>query len=262
MADPLRVYWWNEQPNFGDAMNPLLLERLFGRTVVWASLQEAELTAAGSVIQWITPVLDAREQPIAIWGSGYIHGVEPPPPHDAVRFCAVRGRMSIALSALPADTVCGDPGILASLVVPRPQPWRRRIGVVPHLWHRDHPTIRGLAHVDDVVVIDVSAEPLAVIEQIASCELVLSTSLHGLVIADSYRIPNRWVTLEPPLFGGRWKFDDYYSGWARHGDPVPLRATSAADLRALIGDSEHPPEAAGLEAAQDRLLAAFPFSAT
>ena len=37
MADKtVSTYWWNESPNFGDAMNPLLLREIFGLNAVWA----------------------------------------------------------------------------------------------------------------------------------------------------------------------------------------------------------------------------------
>lgn len=47
--------------------------------------------------------------------------------------------------------------------------------------------------------------------QIARCRAVLSTSLHGLVVADSFGIPVVWFELEPALWGKDFKFLDYES---------------------------------------------------
>ena len=68
-----------------------------------------------------------------------------------------------------------------------------------------------------VTVINVRRHPSAVIRDIASCGAILSSSLHGLVVADSYGIPAAWTSGSPPLTGGDFKFQDYASAF--HGLP-------------------------------------------
>jgi pyruvyltransferase len=87
--------------------------------------------------------------------------------------------------------------------------------------------------------------PERVVADILTCELVLAGSLHGLIVAEAYGIPARWLnssTTEPEL-----KYYDYYQGTGR--SPRPVR--TVAEGERLGGE---PPPA--LEAA--RLLAAFP----
>ncbi len=55
--------------------------------------------------------------------------------------------------------------------------------------------------------------PSAVIKQIAECECIVSSSLHGLIIADSLGIPNIHVKVTNNLLGDGFKFDDYYSAY-------------------------------------------------
>jgi hypothetical protein len=62
-----------------------------------------------------------------------------------------------------------------------------------------------------VRVVNVHQTAERVIREIAASGVVISTSLHGLVIADAYGIPAVWTTLEPPLGGGAFKFHDYES---------------------------------------------------
>ena len=55
----------------------------------------------------------------------------------------------------------------------------------------------------------------AVVEQIVGADLVLASSLHGVVIAEAFGIPARHVRLtetEPPF-----KYDDYARGTGRSG---------------------------------------------
>jgi pyruvyltransferase len=257
MPRTIKTYWWDEEPNFGDAMNPLFLDRLFGVNVEWAPLDLAQLTASGSVIQWITPKVPARSEPIYVWGSGYIFPGEPAPPSGSANYCAVRGKQSAAMSGLGQDVVLGDPGLLANLVVPPPSRKRHAVGVVPHLHHRSDPVLLAAIRKSDALFIDVGADPADVLAQIASCEFVFSSSLHGLIVADSYGVPNTWLTLEPPPFGGEWKFRDYYSIFGAAAAPTPVEP--GLDLLAIVKRDRDSYSRPGIEARKQALLAAFPF---
>ena len=48
-----------------------------------------------------------------------------------------------------------------------------------------------------------------VVDYIYSCDIILSSSLHGIIIADAYNIPNIWLD-EFPLNEGHFKFKDYF----------------------------------------------------
>ena len=53
-----------------------------------------------------------------------------------------------------------------------------------------------------------------VISQISNCKYIISSSLHGLIIADSYNIPNLWLE-EFVLSEGDFKFLDYFESQGR-----------------------------------------------
>lgn len=105
--------------------------------------------------------------------------------------------------------------------------------------------------------IDVGRDPLDVITQIASCDFIFSGSLHGLIIADSFAIPNRWLTLDPEPFGGRWKFDDYYSVFDLELKPTYVRPD--LDIRTIVNTHETKYPRPGLDTLQKKLVSAFPF---
>ena len=54
-----------------------------------------------------------------------------------------------------------------------------------------------------------------VCRDISGCERILSSSLHGLIIADSFSIPNRRIGFYNNLKGGDFKFEDYASALGR-----------------------------------------------
>ena len=125
------------------------------------------------------------------------------------------------IKGLKGQPVLGDPGLLASSLVKKPALKTIRVGIIPHINHRNSPEIASLLSlIPGSRVIDVFSPVKQVLEEIASCEFVLSTSLHGLIVADSYGVPNQWLCMKRyPQW--EFKFRDYYSSFGI-ADPVPV----------------------------------------
>ena len=80
----------------------------------------------------------------------------------------------------------------------------------------------------DVRVIDIRrvgpAEIEAFIDEMLSCEALLSTSLHGVIVAHAYGIPVRWCVATDAarqIHGDGTKFEDYFQSVGRAA-PEPL----------------------------------------
>ena len=63
---------------------------------------------------------------------------------------------------------------------------------------------------DEIKIIDFTSYPdwKTVIKQMLACDFIVSESLHGLIIAETYRIPNIWVS-----FGNikqDFKYEDFF----------------------------------------------------
>lgn len=78
-----------------------------------------------------------------------------------------------------------------------------------------------------MTILDVKCTPKTMANSIAECETVLSSSLHGLIFADSLGIPNKWITFEKNLIGGCFKFDDYYSCFEEENIPWSIHPDSS-----------------------------------
>lgn len=53
----------------------------------------------------------------------------------------------------------------------------------------------------------------SVVDQITSCERIVSTSLHGVIVANAYGIPARWAVVSDAseaISGDGTKFEDYF----------------------------------------------------
>lgn len=71
----------------------------------------------------------------------------------------------------------------------------------------------------------------SVIQKIAECEVLLSSSLHGLIVADALQIPNEWIQGNIHI-ASTFKFHDYASSIGR---PLtePITDISVYDLKRI-----------------------------
>ena len=204
-ARPVRTYWWAGHPNFGDELSSMLLPR-YGIAPLLKPRNTAELFAVGSVIELIPADFTGW-----VWGSGKMHEHEVTTLPDA-KILAVRGRLTRDLLQAPASTPLGDPGLLVSKWVRRRRP-AGRIAIIPHFTHRDLPEVQQLTERLGLAayVVDVRKSARQVVAEVSAASAVVSTSLHGIIVADAYGIPATWALPEPVLAGGTFKFRDYQS---------------------------------------------------
>ena len=64
---------------------------------------------------------------------------------------------------------------------------------------------------DGIKIIDIEDDIYSVIESILECEMIFSSSLHGLIISDVLNVPNSWIRFRDEFPGENFKFNDYYS---------------------------------------------------
>lgn len=245
------AHWWDGHPNFGDDLTPWLLPN-YGVLPIHRVATRARLAGVGSILEFLPSDWGG-----VVWGSGLMHGEPHPLPNANV--LAVRGHLTRELIGAPADVALGDPGILVSRLRSRPRP-RWDVGLVPHGHHRQHAAFLALADTAGyrIRVVNVHQSAARVVREIAACEAVITTSLHGLITADSYGIPAVWTTLDPPLGGGAFKFHDYESA-VTHGASRFVRFVPGTTLGDLIAAATAAPKGAvetvcdGLEAAAARI---------
>ena len=255
MADPLRLYWWRDTPNFGDAINPHIVAHFSGREVEWAPPETADLFATGSVMHFVRAAISSgRESRPIVWGSGCLNAMR----RDfvpKVGFAALRGPLTREWLGLPPGPN-GDPALLLPDVLGGPVPRADRVVVVPHFKQMEatHRAVAGLS--DTVDVLDVRDGPLEVVRAIAEARLVFSSSLHGLIVADAFGVPSVWLNPEGNHRSPFFKFYDYATSIGR-GLPRPVQLSElGAALRADHSDAL--PYQDGIALAQAELRASFP----
>jgi hypothetical protein len=130
----------------------------------------------------------------------------------AARILAVRGPLT-RQRALECGADCppvyGDPALLLPLLYQPIEPQRRgRVGVIPHYFDKPYVLARWRPP-PDCKLIDIQSRVETVIDDIVGCDHILSSSLHGLIVAHAYGVPALWVRFSDRLIGDGSKFADY-----------------------------------------------------
>lgn len=67
--------------------------------------------------------------------------------------------------------------------------------------------------------------------------MILSSSLHGLVVSDAFGIPNQWLEFSDNVVGAGFKFRDYADGIGRTA-MTPVKISERKDIDTAIGMAE------------------------
>jgi len=213
--------------NFGDMLTPLLL-KYYGIIAVPSVPKDAELFCTGSILEKVDKNFSGF-----ILGSGLLR--DQALEFERAKILAVRGELTRERINAPKSTALGDPGILVDRLLRFRQQKKYKIGFVPHYEDKNDQRLIEIhrKNPDQTIVIDVQMEPAWVIRKIDQCEFILSSSLHGLITADSLGIPSCWIKLSDKLIGGDFKFLDYATSTDRHMEPVCLEGTESVDKLVL-----------------------------
>lgn len=204
----LQLDWSPVHNNFGDILNPILINYISKRKVVNVSARYCRTEH----IMAIGSILDRATQETIVWGSGFI-SVNSKCIEKPKRICAVRGPKSRDLlleSGIECPEVYGDPALLLPRFYQVTKTNRYKLGILPHYVDKKSSWIRNLS--SDIKIIDIqNPNPLKVIDDISDCENIASSSLHGIIISDAYKIPSTWIRLSNKVEGGDFKFHDYFA---------------------------------------------------
>ncbi|MGD0898892.1 MAG: polysaccharide pyruvyl transferase family protein [Thermoguttaceae bacterium] len=214
----LRLCYFQKYNNWGDALNPYLLHRLTGCEITACTNvdrpSEPHLLAIGSILQWAN--VDS-----VVWGTGVI-SAEGTLPCSPRRILSVRGPLTREFcrrSGMHCPAVYGDPALLMPEVYQPRSPRGDTLGVIPHYVDRNSAFV-ARCRAAGLTVIDVFSDIESFVDQVVSCSGILSSSLHGLICADAYGVPSRWIRISDAILGDGFKFRDYYASLGLQEEPV------------------------------------------
>ncbi|MEM9901618.1 MAG: polysaccharide pyruvyl transferase family protein [Pseudomonadota bacterium] len=256
---PIKLFYNARPQNFGDHISADLVQFAAQRPVTWTRLEDAELFAVGSIIGFAQDRLEkGPESWPYLWGSGLMmaNGKWLFKAARLERVSAVRGPFT-AHYFRGFRGAMGDPALLCPRLVPAPAERGDTVLVPHHEQYKKQPEFIERAVATGLRIVDVrQADPWNAVREIASASAVLSVSLHGLIVADAYRVPSIWVSDEVWLNGsGSFKFFDHFASIGRiEPGPLPLEDAVEAAARGAF-NTRH---LENIDRVADRVLAAFP----
>lgn len=194
--------------NFGDNLNHYLIKNLSGKPCVYNQRDEPHYIVCGTI-------LNEANYLSTVWGAGF--GDEQQ--YKSFHWCDVRMTRGFKSSELLGIDlpIAGDPALLLPLLYTPPEPVvQHQYGIIPH-WTDYKYCLEKYSKKYHIIDPFLPVEEF--INEVTSCLRILSTGLHGLIVADSYGVLNRRLILGD-IGGDGFKFDDYYSTTDEHLEPL------------------------------------------
>lgn len=208
--------WWYTKNgnNFGDIIAPVILEKIAGEAVKFSE-EENSLCSIGSIAFFNFP------NKMKFWGSGAIDETQRSSNIKKHTYYAVRGpntRKRILDNGGVCPEVYGDPGSLLPFLFPKQNLDLRNfseVGIIPHWIDLQQVRNYNLERDKQIKIIDIRQNYIDVITDICSCEMLITSSLHGLITGEAYDIPTVFVEFGKKVVGRTYKFKDYFNSTNR-----------------------------------------------
>ena len=278
MAKTKTDLYYFDGENLGDRLNATLIKDLFHIEVSLTPFSTAELISIGSVLDRLVRGSGAKgkyiqEQQakadtktrIDVWGTGLMYEYTDCSALSflrPVKIHAVRGdltRQTVErITGKPLKCALGDPAVLTPYMSDPVRSKKHTLGIIPHVAEYGMPEYKRIREsVEGSVIIDLTKDPKKVMCRIASCECVISTSLHGLIVADAFGVPSKWCQMTNKILGNGFKYRDYYSGFGLTAEAYDLSGGAFPSPEEIKADYQIRPDA--VRQMQLALVKSFPY---
>jgi len=273
MPKELLLYWWSERhiqkkdhENYGDLLGAYLVTKISGRPVKWVRAAKPGIKNYFKPVHaTIGSILSHLGKKTTVWGCGINHRDER---IVARKLLAVRGPLS-RKRALENNLACpaiyGDPALLLPVYYQPVTAKTYTVGIIPHIV--DVEMVKKLyENQPEVAIIDFRTNNVEqTTDAITSCAHILSSSLHGIIVAHAYGIPAVQVRFSDRIHGDGVKYHDYLLAVGLEAYE-PETMTQAINTQLLLEKvQQHPqnlPNPAQIATLQQGLLAVCPFKKT
>lgn len=225
--------------NWGDDINKYFLESITRFNVKDLSKSFFYILFPVKVYSCIGSILgDFPLKRCEVWGSGLIEEgklLKSAP----LKIHSVRGpltRRELLKQGIECPEKYGDPALLISRYYRKRVEKQYKYGIIPHYIDENNPVLIEFSkrHPEFLIIrMKEYNDWHDIPDQIMQCSRIISSSLHGLIIADSYEVPNAWVRFSDKIAGGNFKYQDYFLSVGRDIE-APYIINTIDDLEQIV----------------------------
>ena len=188
--------------NIGDVISPVILEYFTEyKSLLATSTEKGKLLMVGSFLELV-------KNYDTVLGIGLNKPDFRLKARKGTNFISVRGPLTRErIENVDVSESYGDPTLLLPLIYFPKIEKTKKVGIIPH--YIDKPLFEGKEY------IDIEQNWKTFVDEILACDEIISSTLHGIVIAEAYGIPVQWAVYSDNIEGGEFKYQDYFLGTNR-----------------------------------------------
>ena len=246
--------------NWGDELNKFLLEFITHKKFYFVPFTSSYLKHVKHYVLIGSILTFYNLNKSIVYGSGIIDPAEEIEgiPEKVISVRGPKTREILLKSGIDCPEVYGDPALLLPLFYkPKTGPGKGKIIVIPHI----QTTVKEVKEACEGIISDYNILSLFnykrwtdIIDTICSAKFVVSESLHGLIVAEAYGIPNVWVEFKDHPEYWDFKYHDFFSSIKRTRKKIKLQEKPGYEaIQSQINDWKKG------EIPYDEMLSHFPF---
>ena len=224
------LYFWKNDKNIGDYTSFYVIQHLssdkiiyknpfinisniifnFIKSIIGKSSHTLEymrdyIFPWNNIVFGVGSILDFAPSKSAVWGSGFR---EYESKTKATEIYAVRGYLSKKLLKYNDNIKIGDPALLLPKLYPIKKKMSKNLGIIPH--YKEVEIFASLNRCGYDIIDTRTEDVEAFINKITNYQYILSSSLHGVIIAHAYGIKALWIQ-HGDVGSSSFKYFDYFS---------------------------------------------------
>ena len=159
-----------------------------------------------------------------VWGSGILLPNKPfvgrPKEVKAVRGPLTRQKLIEA--GIDCPEIYGDPALLLPLYYTPVVKKKYKLGIIQQFKRINNPLLDNIRNDKDVLVLKIGQYKhwLDFVDQVCMCETIISSSLHGLILSEAYKIPNVWTYVDGDDPEDFFKYHDFFMSLGKDREPL------------------------------------------
>ena len=236
--------------NYGDYYNQIIINRILNKKVHIVDINlynrlylDKFVYSNKELICGIGSILHYADENCVVWGTGSIW-YDSVPKSKPKEILGVRGKLThknLENKGFLSPEIFGDPGLLVKKYSDNSlskKTKKYKLGIVPHHAERGLKLFDEFRKNKDILVLDIE-DVDNFLQDLTSCEMIASSSLHGLIFSDSFGIPNVWLSFSDLIHGQHFKYHDYYSSIYNSSvdNLAPLKINSVDQLSKIISST-------------------------